>query len=126
MPFLGKRDDLYCGLSDIQISPFNVFETVSRFKPNKGSGPDGIHKHVVKEVGALCSPLYVLYRNLFDTGTLCENWGITNKCALHKKDNNTEANCLNAVNFWRTNLAETVKRHIFTQHLSFKPNTESL
>ena len=73
VPFFRKRDDISCGLSDIQFSPSDVFETMARLKPNKGSGPDGIHPHVLKEVGALSKPLYMLYRNSLDKGALPED-----------------------------------------------------
>ena len=92
VPYFQSHEDTTRGLYDIQFSPSEVFETMSKLKPNKGCGPDGIHPHVLREVGALSKPLYMLFRSSLDKGALPEDWRIANICALHKKGNRTEAN----------------------------------
>ena len=92
VPHIPQREDITQGLYDIKFDSADVFNTMSKLKPNKGSGPDGIHPHILKEVGALSVPLYLLFRNSLDKGALPEDWRIANICALHKKGNRTEAN----------------------------------
>ena len=117
VPYYKQRDDIVNGLYDIQFSPTDVFETMTRLKPNKGSGPDGIHPHVLKEVGAFSVPLHILYRNSLDKGALPEDWRIANICALHKKGNRTDTN-----NYRPVSLTSQVVK-IFERILHKKINT---
>ncbi len=61
-------------------------------QPYKAIGPDGIHPHVLNEVPAFAKPLYILFKQSMDTGSLPSDWTDANICAIHKKKSRTDPN----------------------------------
>ena len=68
-------------------------ETMTKLKPNKNSGPDGIHVNVLRQVPSLAIPLHNLFAHSIRVGTLPQDWRGGNISPIFKKG--SRLNCEN-------------------------------
>ena len=73
-------------LDDIVFSVEDVYKIISRLKESSSPGPDGIHpKFLIECVDNLAKPLFYLFRDSLDSGTIPEIWKITHVTPIYKK-----------------------------------------
>ena len=73
-------------IPDIDLNIPNMYQKLSALNPNKTPGPDNIHPYVLKMCSATFSkPLYLLFKQLFTTGTLPRDWKTTIVIPIYKK-----------------------------------------
>ena len=79
-------------LSTVSFTENDIANLLIGIKPHKAIGPDGIHPHILHEVPGFAKPLFILFKQSFNSGCLPSDWTDANICALHKKKARTEAN----------------------------------
>ena len=79
---------------DIDFSCSRIKDLLENINVNKAPGPDGIHGRILKYCStSLCSPLSILFKLIYNTGTIPVEWKSTNIVPIHKKgDNATVSN----------------------------------
>ena len=81
-------------IGDINMSPEVVRKRLEALNRFKGSGPDNIHPHVLKETAASVSvPLSMIFKESLEVGETPEDWRSANVTPIFKKgDRNDPAN----------------------------------
>ena len=75
VPVFSSRTDVL--LADITITDGMVFDKLSKLKPFKSPGPDGIHPYTLKECSiSICRPLCMLYNQSLQSGQLPLDWKV--------------------------------------------------
>ena len=79
-------------LTDINITDDTMFDKLSKLKPFKSPGPDGIHPYTLKECSSsMCRPLCVLCNQSLQSGQLPLDWKCANIILVFKKGVKSEA-----------------------------------
>ena len=78
-------------ISDVAITTSSIRTVLSSLKPNKLSGPDGIHINVLRNCPDLDQPLQLLFTKSFSSGTIPQDWLNANITPLFKKGSRTSA-----------------------------------
>ena len=90
VPAFSSRTDV--PLTDITITDGMVFDKLSKFKPFKSPGLDGIHPYTLKECSiSICRPLCMLYNQSLQSGQLPLDWKCANIIPVFKRGVKSEA-----------------------------------
>ena len=78
-------------INDIEITPEMVKERLESLNRFKGSGPDNIHPHVLKETASsICVPLSIIFKESLSTGETPDDWRKANVTPIFKKGDRTD------------------------------------
>ena len=85
-----SNDELF----DIDFSCTRIKQFLDNINTNKAAGPDGIHGSVLKHCSvSLCRPLSIIYRLIYNTGIIPQEWKSANIVPIYKKgDKNLVSN----------------------------------
>ena len=73
-------------IRDIKVTPEIVKEKLEKLNKFKGSGPDNIHPHVLKETASsICIPLSLIFNESLEFGETPEDWRNANVTPIFKK-----------------------------------------
>ena len=77
-----SKDELF----DIDFSCTRVKQFLDNINTNKDARPDGIHGSVSKHCSvSLCRPLSIIYRLIYNTGIMPQEWKSANIVPIYKK-----------------------------------------
>ena len=82
-------DDM--ALKDIGLTEDMVLKQLINLKSDKTPGVDKLHPHCLKSCPSLSKPLFLLYRQSLDLGTLPTDWKKSNISPIHKKGSKTSS-----------------------------------
>ncbi|CAL4234819.1 unnamed protein product [Meganyctiphanes norvegica] len=78
-------------IGDIEITPEMVKNKLEKLNRFKGSGPDNIHPHVLRETASsVCSPLSMIFKESLRAGETPEDWRKANITPIFKKGNRND------------------------------------
>ena len=85
-----SQDNLF----DIDFSCSRIKDLLENINVNEAPGPDGIHGCILKYCStSLCRPLSILFKLIYNTGTIPVEWKSANIIPIHKEgDNATVSN----------------------------------
>ena len=73
-------------INEIEINLDIVKKKLDALLINKSSGPDGLSARVLKEMSdVIAMPVYILFKNSLQTGTIPQMWKTANITAIYKK-----------------------------------------
>ncbi|KAL1255533.1 hypothetical protein QQF64_013594 [Cirrhinus molitorella] len=73
---------------------FELQQAIAGLKNNKGTGPDGIHAEVFKHGGhILTHRLYLLIQNIWEHGTIPQDWKDANIVVIYKQKGDSAVCC---------------------------------
>ena len=73
-------------LSDISITPEDVFNKLISFKPSKSAGPDNLNPRVLKEaIFQLSNPHSLIFTKTLDEGRMPPEWKMASVIPIFKK-----------------------------------------
>ena len=71
---------------DIDFSCTSIKQFLDNINTNKAAGPDGIHGSVLKHCSvSLCRPLSIIFKVIYNTGIIPQEWKSANIVPIHKK-----------------------------------------
>ena len=71
---------------DIDFSCTRIKQILDKININKAAGPDGIHGSVLKHCStSLCRPLSIIFKLIYNTGIIPQEWKSANIVPIHKK-----------------------------------------
>ena len=79
-------------LHTIQLTPEDIRKKLTKLKPNKASGPDGVNINVLRNSPDFDRPLAMLFQQSLDTGSIPQDWKDANVTPLFKKGSRTSCN----------------------------------
>ena len=87
--FLENQNE--CSFFLTKVTKREVINEISRLKPGKAAGHDGIKPDIIKECfESLVDPLTHLYNTSFETGVFPDIWKIAKKIPIFKKGNRSD------------------------------------
>lgn len=87
IPQFNRRVAQHVKIDGVHFTPEAVFKTMSKLKPKKSSGPDGIPTVALKNLRSpLCGPLSMIFNSLMSTGNIPTEWTSAIVTPLYKKD----------------------------------------
>ena len=73
-------------INEIEINLDIVKKTLDALLINKSSWPDGLSARVLKEMSdVIAMPVYILFKNSLQTGSIPKIWKTANITAIYKK-----------------------------------------
>ena len=76
-----------CTLNEIYLTEAEVYNELSSLNPNKAPGPDIVHPNLLKNcASSLAHPLFLLYTQSLNSGTIPEEWKKPISCPYSRKD----------------------------------------
>ena len=73
-------------LTTVDFDEHDVMEHLTALKPNKSTGPDGVHPRVLRETASvLCKPLTTIFKASLAQGKVPSIWKMATITAIHKK-----------------------------------------
>ena len=86
IPVFPIRSPRGIGLADINVKEEIVLDRLSKLKPFKAPGPDGIHSYILRECSSsICKPLCMLFNQSLQCGQLPHDWKCANVIPVFKK-----------------------------------------
>ena len=77
-----SNDELF----DIDFSCTRIKQLLDEININKAAGPDGIPGYILKHCSIrLCRPLSIIYKLIYNTGIIPQEWKSANIVPIHKK-----------------------------------------
>ena len=78
-------------MADPIITAQEVVKKLSKLKPNKSPGPDGMHPRLLKEIGtSIAEPLSIIMNKSIEEGTVPLDWKDANVTPIYKKGKKTD------------------------------------
>ena len=78
-------------INDIVVTPEIVKKRLESLNKFKGSGPDNIHPHILKETASsVCIPLSMIFNESLEIGETPEDWRNANVTPIFKKGNRND------------------------------------
>ena len=82
-----------CTLNEIYLTEAEVYNELSSLNPYKAPGPDSVHPNLLKNcASSLAHPLFLLYTQSLNSGTIPEEWKKANIMPIFKKGSKVKAN----------------------------------
>lgn len=86
VPYFNRRAGVGIGLDHVDFSPDVVNRQLSKLKPKFGHSPDGIPQgFLMKLHDVLAYPLYLIFKQSFNTSTVPDVWRTADVCPIYKK-----------------------------------------
>ena len=107
-------------IPELEINESDIVEALSRIKPNKSSGPDGIQARVVLALkDVLVQPLSLIFNKSMDEGIVPHSWKCANVTPIFKKGRKHLAGNYRPISLTSiiSKLLENIVRDRITAHL---------
>ena len=104
-------------LRDIVITPDDVRKKLSKLKPNKASGPDGISVNVLRNCLNFDVPLKILFDKSLKSGVVPQDWRDANVTPLFKKGARTKSSNYRPVSL-TSQIVKLLERIVYDNILS--------
>ena len=106
-------------IKDISFNRSDIEKLLTELKPDKSPGPDQFHPKLLKSCPSLSTPLYLLFRQSLDSGSLPLDWKTSNVTPIHKKGSKSSPSNYRPVSLTSIvcKLFETLIKNAISQHL---------